>query len=227
MKGLLCVALALVLLSVVDAVGVDAIKKHRQSKRLQAHTRVLPCPTPEEIITASRHYVDDPNGKGLAFMEWAKFASQDVQAPELVNWMKEYRNWNALVEQQLVANGGQITGQMRLVLTPKAYQIWDDCFGSQPDSHTHVNFEGLEKQRLATLLARPAQGQRAALLPAEFEVLEPLTQKRSTHPISQIFDAIDEKVRNGESFLRNHVANWNALNKAGRIQPANKWNGCT
>jgi len=223
MKAAVVLCVALAVLCVVDAVGMDAIKKHRQSKRLQAKVKEVDCPNPTTVTTSARHYKDDANGKGAMFTAFATYANQPTVAPELIAWMKTYRDWRELIEKQLVANGGQITGQMRLVLTPVAYSIWDNFLDALAPSANRVNVGGAQKQDLAVILAKPQlPATRPGLLPLQLQMHNQLGQVETIN-IDALFDTIDYLVRTSEGIMAGIVNRWRDTVRAQANSP---WHNC-
>jgi len=215
----LCVALAL--MAVADALSIDAVKKHRQSKRLQAKAKA-PCPNFYDVKNSRNYYASDPNGKGLLFNEFAKYAGTPVNAPEIITWAKAYRDWMDLCSSELIKNGGQVKGEMRLVLTPKAYAMYETFISLQAPSATKVNV-GSASLRWVNSILYP-NGAKLALLPAEVDGAPLTLEMGKKVPITYLFDQIDSDTLNPQTF-GGLVTRWAADVKSGTI-PNTPWLNC-
>jgi len=208
----LCVAVAL--LAVAHALRIDAVKKHRRAQRLEV--RQENCPESLDVIHSRPFSKTDPNGKGLAFNEWAAWASDPMNSPELVKWAKAYREWQDICAAEIVkpANGGQVGGAMRLVLTPLAYTMYQENAGA-------LNLFSDDLAYLGRILFPPdGRGAKVALLPAAVT-----TEPNKEVPLTYLWDKADMKaVRDSGIFIAS-VRRWSGLARDG-TQPSAKWRGC-
>jgi len=215
----LCVALAL--MAVADALSIDAVKKHRQSKRLHAKAKA-PCPNFTDVKNSRTYYASDPTGKGLMFNEFAKFAGTPVNAPEMIAWAKAYRDWMDLCRTELLKYEGQVTGQMRLVLTPKAFEMYNTYLSLNAPSATKVNVGSASLQWINSILY--PGGNKVSLLPAEIDGEAMSVNAGKKLPITYLFDTIDYETLNVQTF-GGLVTRWTIDVKSGKI-PNTIWHNC-
>jgi len=115
------VCASLLLCSAVDA--VSTIKKVRQSKRLHAQVKVIPCPTVWAVISNA---IQEGNDHAL-FQQWDAYMSQPLRNPEysayvkgMVKWWEKYSE----LHKQYAAAWGQGFGrQMGVAMYPFALEM--------------------------------------------------------------------------------------------------------